>query len=59
MHQMDFISQEVNRMESTGRLIEEQARILNRTKIALTIIELVLRFTVSTAEGAGARGRGE
>ncbi|KZC05757.1 Ras association domain-containing protein 8 [Dufourea novaeangliae] len=25
MHQMDYISQEVSRMESTGRLIEEQA----------------------------------
>ena len=28
MHQMDFISQEVNRMESTGRLIEEQLKEL-------------------------------
>ena len=27
MHQMDFISQEVNRMEATGRLIEEQVYI--------------------------------
>lgn len=59
MHQMDFISQEVNRMESTGRLIEEQARILNRTRIAFAISVLVLRFTVSTAEGIGTRGRGE
>ncbi|XP_029038449.1 ras association domain-containing protein 8 isoform X1 [Osmia bicornis bicornis] len=28
MHQMDFISQEVSRMESTGRLIEEQLKEL-------------------------------
>lgn len=28
MHQIDFISQEVNRMETTGRLIEEQVYIL-------------------------------
>lgn len=31
MHQMDFISQEVNRMEATGRLIEEQVCILYNT----------------------------
>lgn len=24
MHQMDYISQEMNRIESTGRIIEEQ-----------------------------------
>ncbi|XP_012275701.1 ras association domain-containing protein 8 [Orussus abietinus] len=28
MHQMDFISQEVNRIESTGRIIEEQLKEL-------------------------------
>ncbi|OAD55318.1 Ras association domain-containing protein 8 [Eufriesea mexicana] len=28
MHQMDYISQEVNRMETTGRLIEEQLKEL-------------------------------
>lgn len=35
MHQMDFISQEVSRMESTGRLIEEQACILYANKTSL------------------------
>ncbi|XP_031833152.1 ras association domain-containing protein 8 isoform X2 [Nomia melanderi] len=32
MHQMDYISQEVTRMESTGRLIEEQLKELARVE---------------------------
>lgn len=28
MHQMDYISQEMNRIESTGRIIEEQVIFL-------------------------------
>lgn len=29
MHQMDYISQEVNRIESAGRFIEEQVGVLD------------------------------
>lgn len=28
MHQMDYISQEMNRMESNGRIIEEQVQYI-------------------------------
>lgn len=30
MHQMDYIAQEVSRLETTGRKIEDQVRNLNR-----------------------------
>lgn len=44
MHQMDFISQEVNRMETTGRLIEEQVCISYNMKILCIIIMIVIVF---------------
>lgn len=51
MHQMDFISQEVNRMEATGRLIEEQVCILYNASccmlyIGVIIVTLFIVFTV-------------
>lgn len=46
MHQIDFISQEVNRMETTGRLIEEQVyfiHLLLINKIVITFIVFIVK----------------
>lgn len=57
MHQMDFISQEVSRMESTGRLIEEQACISNTVELLFTIIIPVITMAIFIVERTGTCGR--
>lgn len=47
MHQMDYISQEMNRIESTGRIIEEQVTFIYLFCLIILLCILYIMINVS------------